>query len=478
MTTSQSDTGGAAPQGGQSRADVLFQALGDLLLVVDEDGQVADTVGSRARAAFVDGDGRLPWEHDPRITIGAAFFGADTRKVNDFDLNYQQLLEGVLPAELVLSQLPSLVVRGDRVFEIEVTQLETAPQQCLVRLVDITDQMDERRRAESDHEFRKVIESLMANIEASRAFFAETRWLLDQIREGDERTKLARDLHTLKGNLGCFGFDDLASDVHQAEDILASGDEAATTAAIAELRETWAEQERVFGSMFASRADKEVVLSREEYEEMVMLCMMQADYTDLLGEVQRWAMAPVSRVFERLAVQATSVGSHLGKGVQVEIEHNNVRLPAAGLQGLWSSLVHLVRNALGHGIERRDERVAAGKPADGVITMSCELDDDYVNIRFADDGRGIVWDRLKAKAEQLGLPHATHDDLVKVFFTAGVTTADSLNQNSGRGEGTAAVRAAVEELGGHLDVTSELGSGTTVSLHVPLARLATLGLLS
>lgn len=480
MTSTQSALDGTAvPQGSQDRTHALFAALGDLIVVVDDVGHVQEMVSGRSRSTFADWNGALPWERDATCTIGQALFGHDTHEAIQYDLNYAQLVEDFLPRQVVLSQMAREVRRAGRVFELDLIPLDDRPTfEALVRLVDVTDALEERQRAKGDREFRSVMEKLMSNIEASRGFFGETRWLLDQLVDGVEAGKLARDLHTLKGNLGCFGFDSLGNEVHRIEDLLIASDLAGTWTGIQTLKEAWGRHERTFGTMFASRADKEVVVSREEYEEMVMLCMVQADYTELLTEVQRWAMDPISQVFERLTVQIERVAGHLGKRVEIVSEPNNVRLPATGLQSFWSSLVHLVRNAVDHGIELPADRVAAGKPETGRITMRAELDDDTVSIHFVDDGAGIDWDRVKAKAQAQGLPHESHDELVLALMAPGLSTRDDADTVSGRGIGTSAVVEAVEALGGRVGIESARGQGTTVSLQVPLAKLATLGLIS
>lgn len=478
------DTGTDIPppmpaQGPQRRTEPILAALADMLLVVNDLGQVLDTVSGSGQSVFADVNGQLPWEQDPSITVGVALFGEGAKAAVQFDLNLGQLVDGFLPEDLVLAQLPSELHRSGRLFEIGVVPLRGRPQfEVLVRLVDVTEQADERARARGNNEFRMVMERLMDNIEASRGFFGETAWLLGQITEEDDNGKLARDLHTLKGNVACFGFDELATQIHRTEDILIAGDRPGTLTAIEDIRQSWSSNEETFGTMFASRADREIFVSREEYEEVVMLCMMQADYTQLLGEVQRWAMDPISRVFARLEVQVKRTASHLGKNVEVIVDHNNVRLPATGLEGLWSSLVHIVRNAIDHGIESPERRVEAGKSEAGRITMHASTDDDFVYIAFTDDGAGVDWDRVREKAVEHGLPHETEEELARAMLSEGVSTAATLSQNSGRGVGTSAVLQAVQSIGGDLAVESTRGEGSTFRVQIPLAGLATLGLLS
>jgi len=119
-----------------------------------------------------------------------------------------------------------------------------------------------------------------------------------------------------------------------------------------------------------------------------------------------------------------------------------------------------VRNAVDHGLESPDERIAAGKPEAGRLQLVARYTNDALVIEVVDDGRGIVWDRVREKAEAAGLPSATEHDLVKALFSDGVSTADEVSETSGRGVGLAAVDSVVRELGGEIAVQSELGKGT------------------
>lgn len=467
-----------APAPAASEASHELQAvlgcLADGLLVVGLDGKVDATLVDRGLEGFIDADGLFPWDGADAPRIGRCLWG-ETHEGIQFDLQWEQLGYGFLPPRVIFGQLPREARRGDRLFDVTAQSLDD--DRFLLRFQDITDQAEDRRKASENEQFRKVVETMMQNIEASRGFFGETRWLLDGLGDAD-KAKKKQDLHTLKGNLATFGFDALATVIHEAEEALLAGQADHAETAIGALKQGWADQEALVGSMFASRADKEITLSREEYEEHVMMCMIQQDHAEMLGQVQRWALDPISGVFARFAMQAERAAVAAGKEIRVDIQHNLVRLPATGLEHLWANLVHLARNAIDHGIETPDAREAAGKPSAGTVTFAAEMTEDDVVITVADDGKGVDWDRVRAKAADRGLPHASHEELVAALTSDGFSTQDSADLGSGRGVGTAAVRAAIESLGGRIVCQSEAGQGTTWALHLPLASIATLGLLS
>jgi chemotaxis protein histidine kinase CheA len=155
----------------------------------------------------------------------------------------------------------------------------------------------------------------------------------------------------------------------------------------------------------------------------------------------------------------------------VTLEANGVRVAADRLRRFWSSFAHIVRNAVDHGVESPDERVAAGKPPVSQIELQARLVDDTMTIAITDDGRGIAWDLVRAKAAAAGLPAESREDLETALFSDGISTATTITETSGRGVGLAAVQAVVRELGGRIAVTSEPGRGARFVFSFPAATV-------
>lgn len=482
MSVSILPTRSAAPRG--PGYATLVGCLADALFVVDTEGRVVDVPTPRAEELFPGPYGRPLWldamGRIRSVPVADVLFGAESGEAAQFAMNFDQLIEGFLPLELTLAQMPGRFSHRGRVFVLDYVPMEgpNGVEHVLVKCTDRTANKEADAKAAENVEFRAVMTSLLANIEASRGFFAETQWLMEQLSPDADTATLKRVLHTLKGNLGCFGFDSVAHHVHETEDLIIMGEMDRVPARLEALAGIWGKQHRTYGELFASRADQEVIVNRDEYEDHVMCLMCQLDYAELLGVVQKWSMDPISRVFARLEVQVNRISTNLGKRAETTIEHNNVRLPASGLQELWSALPHIIRNALDHGIEDPEVREAAGKPEAGQITMQAEETDDDIVLRFSDDGKGIDWDKVAAKARKMGLPADTHEALVAALFAEGLSTRDDVTTTSGRGVGTNAVKASVDALGGRINVESEPGKGTTFTVCIPLASLATMGLVS
>jgi two-component system chemotaxis sensor kinase CheA len=195
--------------------------------------------------------------------------------------------------------------------------------------------------------------------------------------------------------------------------------------------------------------------------------------SDLQAEIIQARMTPVWQVFDRFPRLMRDVARELGKGLAFRVEGKDIELDRTILDELGDPLVHLLRNAVDHGIEPPAERRKAGKPADGEVVLSAVRERASVTITIADDGRGIDRDRILAKAKRDGLvdPHLealTDDQLLRVIARPGFTTADQVTAVSGRGVGIDVAMTRIRALGGTIEVRTELGRGTTFVLRLPV----------
>ncbi|HEY3497603.1 MAG TPA: ATP-binding protein, partial [Polyangiaceae bacterium] len=133
----------------------------------------------------------------------------------------------------------------------------------------------------------------------------------------------------------------------------------------------------------------------------------------------------------------------------------------------WASAVHLVRNAVDHGIETSEERRSSGKSENGSLVLRARSEAGSFVFEIEDDGRGIDWERVRARAREWGLPAESAADLERALFTDGLSTREEANELSGRGVGMAAVLGSCETLGGSIAVHSEPGTGTRVRVTLP-----------
>jgi two-component system chemotaxis sensor kinase CheA len=194
----------------------------------------------------------------------------------------------------------------------------------------------------------------------------------------------------------------------------------------------------------------------------------------LQSMVMQVRMIPVEAVFLRFPRLVRDLSTKLGKQVDLQLVGKDTELDRTVVDALGDPLVHLVRNALDHGLERPEEREAAGKPATGRLEISAQHAGGNVVITVADDGRGIDPHYVAVKAAERGLLTADAVESVdmaraiELLFTPGFSTAEVTSDISGRGVGMDAVRAAIRGLGGEVVMTSEQGHGTSAQIRLPL----------
>ena len=192
----------------------------------------------------------------------------------------------------------------------------------------------------------------------------------------------------------------------------------------------------------------------------------------LQGEIIQARMTPVWHVFDRFPRLVRDVARQLDKRVSFHIEGKEIELDRAILDEIGDPLVHLLRNAVDHGIEPPGEREAAGKSPEGRIVLSAARDGSTVVIRVNDDGRGIDRDRVLRDAKRAGIvdedvDQLADDLLVRVLAHAGYSTAEQVSEVSGRGVGIDVVVTHLQAFGGSLDIQTEVGSGSTFTLRLP-----------
>ncbi|HET9725902.1 MAG TPA: chemotaxis protein CheA [Gemmatimonadales bacterium] len=192
------------------------------------------------------------------------------------------------------------------------------------------------------------------------------------------------------------------------------------------------------------------------------------------GEVIASRMTPVGEVFERFPRLVRDLARDLGKRIRFDLEGEEIELDRSILDEIGDPLLHLIRNAADHGIERPEVRAAAGKPVEGRILLAAARERNSVVLRVSDDGRGIDRAAIVAKARREDAIAAadgevlTDDALLRVIARPGFSTAQAVSGVSGRGVGVDVAMTRVRQLGGTLEIRSEVGKGTSFQIRVPL----------
>jgi len=183
-------------------------------------------------------------------------------------------------------------------------------------------------------------------------------------------------------------------------------------------------------------------------------------------------MVQIGETFNRFKRVVRDVSKELGKDIKLNINGAEAELDKTVVEKIGDPLMHLIRNSMDHGIESSEERVAAGKDAQGNVWLNAYHDSGSIVIEVADDGKGLNRDKILAKAHEKGLiadGHAlTDNEVFRLIFEAGFSTAEKVTNLSGRGVGMDVVRKNIEALRGSVDVSANEYGGTTVSIRLPL----------
>lgn len=456
----------------ESRTAALAAREASMRLILDSTGDGlahvtlgGDIVGELSKSMHT-------WFGEPvdGVNIGQYLFPEHTDRAFEIRLGLEQFADGFLPFELLASQMIRRIERDGRILGLDWLPIGDEDELTGVLLIvtDDTAKVEGERAERRAREMQISVRHILRDEPGFVTFLRDNEALLDEIHPETPRAAALRALHTLKGNCGVMGFGDVARTAHNIEDALAECErEVVAPGHVTQLRTAWAESRAQVADYLSEGGALDV--STGDVERLLTAIEGQTPHDELAGMVSQWWYTPVSAYLERLAEQSESVARRLGRPIQVSIDADGYRAPDA-FSPFFSSLIHVVRNAVDHGIESEDKRVENGKPREGQIVFASTRDSTgnlWVELR--DDGAGVDWQKLRARAEAKGLKGLTTTELL---FSDGLSTRDQVTELSGRGVGLAAVQHAVHDLGGTVDVESNRGHGTAFRFSFPADAVA------
>jgi two-component system chemotaxis sensor kinase CheA len=428
----------------------------------------------------VDFDGKLGAEWSRALE---RWFGAPSANVRVWDYlfesadqrawvecSFQSLAEGVLPFELLVDQLPRRVTRAGREYRVDYQAVGDPPSAMLVVVSDITDEVARQRAESAQREFVAVVEKAFRDRGGFTQFLLETDELVRRCSsaQDEELPELKRRLHTLKGNTALFAVTSVSTLCHEIEDEIAEANEPPLPERRAQLVEVWTHFRDRIASVLGISERRSVVVDWDDYQSVLSSIRVEPE-PPWAAKLRDWGKTPTKPRLEQCAEYARMLAGRLGKsGLVVDVHDHDVRLFGDQFAKVWPAFVHAIRNMVDHGIEPADVRAAANKPEAGHITLETKIAGRELRIEIADDGAGIDWERVAARAAALGLPHATSADLEEALFASGVSTAEVASDVSGRGVGMDALRAMCRGLGGRIEISSKRGEGTRFACVFPL----------
>jgi two-component system chemotaxis sensor kinase CheA len=457
----------------KARTDELSDRNRDMRMVLDNVGQGFMTINLDGTLSAERSAQATAWlgPFVPGKTLWDQMGELDPTRAAWFRVAWEAVVEDALPLELSIEQLPKRCTSGKTTFGLEYKPVVSGGKLASVLLVmsDVTARLEREQLKTEQQDFLRVFECVMQDKKGFLEFYAEADELVSKIvaRQLPE-VDLCRFVHTLKGNCALFGLSGLAAFCHRLEtDILDNGGRL-TAVEAEDLRRQWsvlAANLRVL--LGHDRADL-VEIDHREYTAVLEALGGNAGREEIALRIKGWQFETAELRLSRLAEQARAIADRLGKApLQVITEPNEVRFFPESWAEFWAAFTHAIRNAVDHGIESPEDRVAAGKPASGQLRLTTRLIGEDLVVEIADDGRGIAWDLVRDRAVAAGLPHATREDLVEALFQEGLSTRGEVSEFSGRGIGMGAVRAICQKMGGSVQVIAPEAGGMCLRFRWP-----------
>lgn len=322
----------------------------------------------------------------------------------------------------------------------------------VVVTTDRTAEVEAVRVAQKERALVKKIVQVAKHRDAFRLFVEDAQELIGQFIKGDitDQAVLERKLHTLKGGAATFALETLAHCCHVFEDFIKSMDPGDLYSAAFKMR-------------LACSANEMKSILDDELQTLI----------DLLGPLQKAkAVLKIDEVLQVYSMSMVELADRLGKQLApLKVEGGSLEIPTVRFQGLLSSFVHAFRNAIDHGLEMPEKRLALGKSPEGHLTISCSRDRENLKILIADDGAGINLERVREKLRSIparaSLAAGTDFEVAQAILEGDLSTADVVTDISGRGVGLSAVTHEVRKLNGTIVVDSVRDKGMTMTLIVP-----------
>lgn len=430
----------------------------DALLTIDRDGRIASERSRRANELLDSpAEGAMLWDvlaSDP----------ANAERVQWLELGWEGVLEDVLPREVALHQIPRRFELRGRTLDLEITVIDAAngtPTGALIVLHDVTEELARERAERARREILAVLEHLRTDPTSVSTFVTEIDRLVESAVHDTDTRALLRSIHTIKGNSALFGVESMAELCHAIEERAAQTDSVVPDNERALLAKRWSELSTELREWSGTLNNEHLVqVPKTDIAALRAALASGEPPASLVALTAGWDLSPVAAILDRVARQGQGQARKLGKDVElvVDVMPATLRVDTEALAPVLSSLVHAVNNALDHGIASR-----------GSVVLRATREERTNGLLFevADDGGGIDWDSVRAKAKALSLPAATDADLMTALLSDGFSTRNSVTTYSGRGVGLAAIRQAAEALGGTMTITST-SRGTRLQVRVPL----------
>ncbi|MFT6820854.1 MAG: two-component system chemotaxis sensor kinase CheA [Myxococcota bacterium] len=449
---------------------LVLENVSEGLVTVDREGRLSPERSAKARE-WLGGD-------DSPAHLSDRVRRLDPRAGEWLEIGWQDLVDGFMPVSVILGQLPKHITCGEQLLAVSYipigdTQDDRFDRMLLV-MSDVSAEVARREAEAKQRQLLALIQTFSEDRIGFQAFYDDSAEMM-RLLQDPARQKLGdvqRWLHTLKGNALSYKMDLFGHAVHELESKLSDEHRSMTRADAKALNGHWQAVYEGVAMITDTQEDGYLKVPSHRAAELESAITDNRDPSEILNILRSMSHQPVSVRLDSIAQQARRIAARIClKDINIVVKHHDIQIPNAAYSSFWSSLVHVVRNALDHGVEPEDERLANGKPVVGTLTLRAEIVQDWLEISVGDDGRGIDWDAVRARAAVAGLININDQELVEALFHDGLSTRDGANEMSGRGIGMSAVRQACRDCGGFVQVSTSRHEGTTFTFRFPKSEV-------
>ena len=392
------------------------------------------------------------------------------------------LIDALLPARILINEKTLSV-------EFKVIPGENAAEtKIMVILTDITKEVALAEQLKADEERQAVVVKVAMDKNGFLQFLRE----LEELFEEFDLDSVMRCYHTIKGGCASYGMIKVAKIAHEIENVLepvAKGTEQIDHAMLqvlrkdtenleenlhtilTELNDIIPPEERNLQETFYRVSDKKIV-QLEDF----MLSRIGSGHLGLIkSEIDNLIAQPLGPLLRKYATAAEELGNQLNKNIKVSVKGSEIEIPVHKFDSFFTAFIHLVRNSVDHGLEDSAMREMMGKNPVGQIRIEAEVNQNDLKLVVADDGAGIDAERVGKIATEKGIiteaqaANLTLEDTYALIFSPGFSTKEQVTDVSGRGVGMDAVKNAVDELNGTIEIQSTQDEGTTFEVKIPFA---------
>lgn len=433
--------------------------------IIDKELRVSEEVTHSCLALF--GQNKVANRHLDEV------LGLDEYASEILRMSIDQVFEDILPENVTCDQLPCRFQVDNRIISMKARVLRSESENVhsiLFSVIDVTD-LEQERRQNIDN---KTLLCILHDRGAFLNFIAEARSNVQLARAGlaeKDQSLVRRLVHTIKGNSSIFGLMDVVGVAHRVEEDNEIGVEG--IAAIEEaVRVFLQDNYPILAVEWERESEPTFEVSTTSLTSLDAL-LATGDVDAAREWIRKLRMIRADTVWGPLPSLVEQLSMRYEKQVRLEVEGGDTRLRDDSMIPLLTCLQHIIRNAVIHGIEFPLEREEQGKDGCGTIRLSLQSDRDSFTIEITDDGRGINGEAVAEKYIEKGIRSAEEVNAMSdaekraLILCDGVTTVEVADVNAGRGEGLAALKAAVGVANGSIYIDSTLGKGTVFRMTVP-----------